>query len=46
MAALPLTFAEFYLRCLLEHRRRGIRILHFVGTTLFLVSVGLVAAAG
>ena len=46
MSALPLTFAEFYLRHLREHRRRGTRILHFVGTTLFLVSMGLVAAAG
>ena len=46
MSALPLTFAEFYLRYLREHRRRGTRILHFVGTTLFLVSMGLVAATG
>lgn len=38
----PLTFAEFYPRYLREHRRRGTRILHFGGTSLFL---GLAAAA-
>ena len=46
MSALPLTFAEFYSRYLREHSQRGIRILHFVGTTLFLTSVVLVAVTG
>ena len=46
MSALPLTFAEFYPRYLREHSQRGTRILHFVGTTLFLVSVVLVAITG
>ncbi|MBT9393273.1 DUF962 domain-containing protein [Hymenobacter sp. NST-14] len=33
----PLTFAKFYPRYLREHRRRGTRLLHFIGTTLFLL---------
>ena len=46
MSAVPLTFAEFYPRYLREHSQRGTRILHFVGTILFLVSVVLVAITG
>ncbi|MCR5888308.1 DUF962 domain-containing protein [Hymenobacter sp. J193] len=42
MSALPLTFAEFYPRYLRDHQQRGTRVLHFVGTSLFLV--GAVAA--
>lgn len=37
------TFAEFYPRYLREHSRRGTRVLHFVGTTLFLLLLGLAA---
>ncbi|OON66762.1 DUF962 domain-containing protein [Hymenobacter sp. CRA2] len=33
------TFAEFYPYYLTEHRRRGTRVLHFIGTTLFLTWV-------
>ena len=46
MSAVPLTFAEFSPRYLREHSQRGTRILHFVGTTLFLISVVLVAITG
>ena len=37
MSAQPLTFAEFYPRYPREHSRRGTRVLHFVGTTLFII---------
>ena len=43
---MPLTFAEFYPGYLREHSQRDTRILHFVGTTLFLISVVLVASTG
>ncbi|UOQ53518.1 DUF962 domain-containing protein [Hymenobacter cellulosivorans] len=43
MSAVPLTFAEFYPRYLREHSKRGTRILHFIGTTLFLLALGLAA---
>ena len=46
MSALPLTFAEFYPCYLREHSRGGTRGLHFMGTTLFWGSVGLVAITG
>ncbi|KAA9333483.1 DUF962 domain-containing protein [Hymenobacter busanensis] len=39
-----LTFAEFYPHYLREHSRRGTRVLHFVGTSLFLLCV--LAAVG
>ncbi|UYZ62719.1 DUF962 domain-containing protein [Hymenobacter weizhouensis] len=39
-----LTFAEFYPRYLREHNRRGTRILHFIGTSLFLLALGLAVA--
>ncbi|QIX61921.1 DUF962 domain-containing protein [Hymenobacter sp. BT18] len=41
MSALPLTFAEFYPRYLRDHQRRGTRMLHFIGTSLFLVAAVL-----
>ncbi|HEX8428457.1 DUF962 domain-containing protein [Hymenobacter sp.] len=41
MSAPPLTFSEFYPRYLREHSRRGTRILHFIGTTLFLLALVL-----
>ena len=37
MSAAPLSFAEFYPRYLREHSKRGTRVLHFIGTTLFLL---------
>ena len=46
MSALPLTFAEFYPRYLREHNRRGTRVLHFVGTTLFLGCFAMLLATG
>ncbi|MBF9236354.1 DUF962 domain-containing protein [Hymenobacter sp. BT683] len=46
MSALPLTFAEFYPRYLREHSRRGTRVLHFIGTTLFLVCLVLLGITG
>jgi hypothetical protein len=41
MTARPLTFAEFYPRYLREHQQRGTRILHFIGTSLFLLCLML-----
>ncbi|TGE17810.1 DUF962 domain-containing protein [Hymenobacter elongatus] len=38
MSAAPLSFADFYPRYLREHRKRGTRVLHFIGTTLFLAA--------
>ena len=46
MSALPLTFTEFYPRYLREHSRRGIRILHFAGTTLFLGAAAMLSITG
>ena len=46
MSALPLTFAEFYPRYLREHSRRGTRILHFVGTSLFLLCLVMLVVTG
>ncbi|WP_375433873.1 Mpo1-like protein [uncultured Hymenobacter sp.] len=43
MPSLPLKFAEFYPRYLREHSRRGTRVLHFIGTTSFLVALVLAA---
>lgn len=40
------TFAAFYPRYLREHSKRGTRVLHFIGTTLFLVCVGLSIGRG
>ncbi|MDF7812927.1 DUF962 domain-containing protein [Hymenobacter sp. YC55] len=37
----PLTFSEFYPRYLRDHSRRGTRILHFIGTTLFLLCLAM-----
>lgn len=41
MTARPLTFAEFYPRYLREHQQRGTRILHFIGTSFFLLCLVL-----
>ena len=46
MSASPLTFAELYPRYLREHRRRGTRIMHFVGTTLFLGCLVMLGITG
>ena len=46
MPALPPTFAEFYSRYLREHSRLGTWVLHFTGTTLFLVGLVLLAGTG
>ncbi|MDB5235028.1 MAG: rane protein [Hymenobacter sp.] len=46
MSALPLTFAGFYQRYLREHSRRSTRVLHFVGTTLFLVGIAMLCITG
>ncbi|GGG28065.1 DUF962 domain-containing protein [Hymenobacter glacieicola] len=40
MPASP-SFAEFYPYYLREHQRWGTRVLHFIGTTLFLVALVL-----
>lgn len=39
MATPSPTFAEFYPRYLREHSRRGTRVLHFIGTTMFLLAL-------
>ncbi|MBF9142535.1 DUF962 domain-containing protein [Hymenobacter properus] len=46
MSALPLTFAEFYPRYLREHSRRGTRVLHFIGTSLFLLCLVMLCISG
>ena len=46
MSAQSLTFAEFYPRCLREHSRRGKRVLHFAGTTLFIICLGMLLRTG
>lgn len=46
MSALPLTFAEFYPRYLREHGKRGTRILHFIGTSLFLLCLVMLLVTG
>lgn len=46
MSALPLTFTEFYPRYLREHSRRGTRILHFAGTSLFLGAAAMLSITG
>lgn len=38
------SFADFYPCYLREHQQRGTRILHFIGTTLFLTAVVLAVA--
>ncbi|WP_151088383.1 DUF962 domain-containing protein [Hymenobacter baengnokdamensis] len=43
-SALPSTFAEFYPYYLKEHRQQGTRVLHFVGTSLFLTAAGAALA--
>lgn len=46
MSTLPLTFAEFYPRYLREHSRRGTRVLHFIGTSLFISCLVLLGVTG
>ena len=46
MPAQSLTFSEFYPRYLREHSRRGTRVLHFVGTTLFILGLGQLLRTG
>ncbi|GAB3735517.1 DUF962 domain-containing protein [Hymenobacter agri] len=46
MSTQPFTFAEFYPRYLREHSRRGTRVLHFVGTTLFIVCLAMLLRTG
>jgi len=46
MSAQPLTFAAFYPRYLSEHSRRGTRVLHFAGTTLFIVCLAMLVRTG
>lgn len=46
MSTQPLTFAEFYPRYLSEHSRRGTRVLHFIGTTLFIICLAMLLRTG
>lgn len=46
LSALPRTFAEFYPRYLREHSKRGTCILPFVGTSLFLGCLVMLALTG
>ncbi|WP_139925509.1 DUF962 domain-containing protein [Hymenobacter sp. DG01] len=38
------SFADFYPYYLREHQQRGTRVLHFIGTTLFLTAIILAVA--
>ena len=46
MSTQPLTFAEFYPRYLREHSQRGTRVLHFMGTTLFILCLAMLLRTG